>query len=74
MGKNNTGFNGFSQTNFISQDRTTRERRPERKQGSINLMGIQINLGISEKLPVSQCCRMNSVWSARVRNIWRGNR
>ncbi len=48
LGKNDTGLDSLTQTNFISQDRSTGEWRSERKQGCINLMGIQVNLGISK--------------------------
>ncbi len=42
-------LDGFAQAHFVGQQRALRERRSESKQGSIDLMRIQIDLRVNER-------------------------
>ena len=49
LAKHQPGLNGFSQSDFIAKNNALGERRPQGKQGRIDLMGIQIHTGVKER-------------------------
>lgn len=46
LGQHETGFDSLTQTNLVCQEGPFRERRSKCKEGSFDLMGIQIDLRV----------------------------
>ena len=63
----NAGLDGLAQADLVGQDCASRQGGTEGEQGSVNLVGVQINLGIGER------CRefLNAVRSAAFRQFVR---
>jgi hypothetical protein len=46
FGKKNPGLNRFPKSNFVGEDRAFRERRAEREQRGVDLVRVQVDLGV----------------------------
>ena len=50
LGQDETGFDGFTEADFVGQDDAIRQWRSEGKQGRIHLMRIHVHLGTGDGL------------------------